>query len=184
MDTRLENDLYRENISIAPIITRIGAYLIDMLIIFLLLALLVSNEQKDKIAMANEVLLQSYKSQHREINLNTTPDNGAVLEEIRKNSKNALDILLLYMVICAGLEIIYNFLFVYRYGATLGQIILKIKVVNAQNFDKPSLHICMKRSILKYLFGTALLIGFIPAFIDKFARTFYDKMSKTIVVSN
>ena len=52
MDEKLEEDLYRENIKIAPIPARIGAYLIDMLVILLLMTVTLTQSQKDAINQA------------------------------------------------------------------------------------------------------------------------------------
>ncbi|WP_237416213.1 RDD family protein [Helicobacter saguini] len=192
-DDKIENDLYRENLKIAPVVLRIGAYFIDMILVVLILSFTISQEQQDKVARAYESLLNlnkleldSNNSQNLTTtrNLDSNPDNSKILNDIRKEAKEAIDVVLIYLLVCALLNILYNFIFLYYYGASLGQIIVKIKVVNVYNFDKPSLHTCMKRSVLKYILGTSLLIGFFPAFVDRFNRTFYDRMSKTIVISN
>lgn len=200
-DDKIENDLYRENLKIAPVVLRIGAYFIDMILVVLILSFTISQEQQDKVARAYESLLNlnkleldsnnlqnldSNNSQNLTTtrNLDSNPDNSKILNDIRKEAKEAIDVVLIYLLVCALLNILYNFIFLYYYGASLGQIIVKIKVVNVYNFDKPSLHTCMKRSVLKYILGTSLLIGFFPAFLDRFNRTFYDRMSKTIVISN
>ena len=184
MDEKLEEDLYRENIKIAPIPARIGAYLIDMLVILLLMTVTLTQSQKDAINQAQITINTITQTQFKQIQLNATPDNKTTLETLRNSLKDAFYTILFYIAVCAGLEIIYNFFFVYLYGATLGQIIVKIKIINKTNFDTPTLHECMKRAVVKYLFGTLLYIGFIIAFTDRFYRTIHDRVSKTIVIIN
>ncbi len=179
---RLEADLYRENIKIASIVSRIGAYIIDTILITLIITIFFSDNQKNSIINAQNAIKQAYNADYTKIELSSTPDNTAMLENLRINTKEALDILLLYMGICIGLQIIYNFILIYKYGATFGQIILKIRVVDSNNFDKPTLHVCMKRAIAKCFLGTILYIGFILAFVDRYYRTIHDKMSNTIVI--
>lgn len=182
MMDRLEKDLFRENIKIAPMSARIGAYLIDMILLSLVITLFFSQAQQERLVLAKETIENTYSMQNTQIQLNNAADNSKILEDMRKTSKEAFEILLIYMAIYIGLEIVYYFFFVYYYGATLGQIILRIRVVDSHRFDKPSLHISMKRAIIKCIFGAVLYVGFIVAFVDRFYRTLHDKMSNTIVV--
>lgn len=179
---RLEKDLFRENIKMAPMSARIGAYLIDMILLSLVITLFFSQAQQERLVLAKETIENTYSMQNTQIQLNNAADNSKILEDMRKTSKEAFEILLIYMAIYIGLEIVYYFFFVYYYGATLGQIILRIRVVDSHRFDKPSLHISMKRAIIKCIFGAVLYVGFIVAFVDRFYRTLHDKMSNTIVV--
>ncbi|EMZ37890.1 RDD family protein [Helicobacter bilis] len=180
---RLENDLFRENIKIAPLSLRIGAYLIDMILLSLVITLFFSQAQQERLVLAKETIEKTYSLPNTRTTLNSTTDNSKILEDMRKTSKEAFEILLLYMAIYIGLEIVYYFFFVYYYGATLGQIILRIRVVDIYRFDKPSLHVSMKRAIIKCIFGAVLYVGFIVAFVDRFYRALHDKMSHTIVVT-
>ena len=182
MDNQLENDLYRENLRIAPLFSRVGAYIIDMVLISFLCSVLFSEEQANKLIQAQQTLENAFNLTQSSLDKNI--DNSAFLNQLRGDSKAALDVMFFYAAIFAALEIVYNFIFWYFYGATLGQILLRIKVVNVRNFDKPTLHFCMFRAVMKYAFGTAFLFGFVFAFADRFRRTLYDRMSKTIVISN
>ncbi len=179
---RLETDLYRENIRIASAISRVSAYVIDTIIIALIITTFFSNAQKQKIENAQNIIKKTYNANYTKAQLSSTPDNSAILENLRITTKEALDTLLLFLAIHIGLQIVYHFILVYLYGATLGQILLRIRVVDSNNFDKPTLHVCMKRSIFKCFFGTLLYVGFIFGLFDKYYRTIHDKMSNTIVI--
>lgn len=184
-DDKIESDLYREGLKIASLPQRIGAYFIDVLIVTLILSLTISQAQQEKVAKAYESLANLSTLDSKQMrNLESSPDNSKALNDIREQARDALDVVLIYLLVCALLNILYNFIFLYYFGASVGQIILKIKVVNVYNFDKPNLHTCMKRSILKNILGASLLIGFFPAFVDRFNRTMYDRMCKSIVISN
>lgn len=179
---RLEADLYRENIKIAPLFSRISAYLIDMILLGLFITIFFSTQQKEHIIHAKETIEKTYSIQTTQTN--SSINNSEILEEMRKATKDALETLLLYMAIYIGLEIVYYFISVYFYGATIGQIILRIRVVDNRNFDKPTLHVCMKRALTKCIFGAVLYVGFIVAFVDRFYRALHDRMSNTIVIAN
>ncbi|RDU69773.1 RDD family protein [Helicobacter aurati] len=179
----LESNLYRENIHLAPLALRIGAYLIDLLLMFLLISIFFSDSQKQQLHQAYETIQQVYTSEYTTIQLDSQTDNSAILQNLRSSLKDSLNILLYYKMLCIGLEIIYNFLLVYFYGQTLGQMILRIKIINISHFDKPNLHQCMGRAVSKCLLGTTFYISFAIGFIDKWRRTLHDKIGKTIVVS-
>lgn len=181
---RLEADLYRENIKIAPISVRIGAYLIDTILLSFFITIFFSSAEQERINIARETIKKTYSMQNTQTRLMNAPDldNSVILEEMRIATKEALEILLINMGLYIGLQIIYYFIFTYYYGATLGQIILRIRVVDSRRFDKPTLHVSMKRAITKCFFGAILYVGFIVAFVDKFYRTLHDKMSNTIVI--
>lgn len=184
MDNKIEEDLHRENIKLASIWARIGAYLIDLLLLALLISIMFSSAQEQKIIAAQMMIVDVYSSEYKQMKLDDNTNNIEVLQDLREKAKEAFDIMLFYILLYSGLQIIYNFIFFYFYGATLGQIILRIRVVDREMFDKPTLHVCMKRAILKYILGTTLYISFIFAFADKFYRTLHDRMSKTIVIAH
>lgn len=175
---RLENDLFRENIKIASLSVRIGAYLIDVILLSLTITLFFSQAQQEKLIIAIETTKKTYSLQ------TTTQNNSEILENMRKAAKDALETTLIYMAIYIGLEIVYFFFFVYFYGATIGQIILRIRVIDSYRFDKPTLHVCMKRALTKCIFGSVLYVGFIVAFVDRYYRALHDRMSNTIVVAS
>lgn len=179
---RLESDLFRENIKIAPLSLRIASYLIDIIVLSLVITIFFSQADQERLVVAKETIERTYSMQSERINLGHTPDNSAMLEEMRVASKQAFETMLLYMAIYIGLEIVYYFICVYYFGATFGQIIVRIRVVDSRRFDKPPLQVCMKRALTKCIFGAVLYFGFIMAFLDRFYRALHDRMSNTIVV--
>lgn len=174
---RLESDLYRENLKIAPLTLRVCAYFVDMILLGLFITIFFSSAQKERILHAKDTIENTYSMQA------STQSNSEILENMRVATKDAFETLLIYMTIYIGLEIVYYFISVYFYGATIGQIILRIRVVDSRHFDKPTLHVCMRRALSKCIFGAVLYIGFIVAFVDRYYRALHDRMSNTIVVS-
>lgn len=179
---RLEADLYREDIKIAPLSSRICAYFVDMILLGLFITIFFSSAQKERVLLAKETIEKTYSMQNKQMQLSNISNNSEILEEMRKATKDAFETLLIYMAIYIGLEIIYYFISVYFYGATIGQIIFRMRIVDVRRFDKPTLHVCMKRALTKCIFGAVLYVGFIVAFVDRFRRALHDRMSDTIVV--
>ena len=81
------------------------------------------------------------------------------------------------------LRIIYQAIFVYIYGATIGKIIMKIKVISLTDFDKPNFTYSFIRSVVRALEEIVMYIGFLWAFMTPYKKTWHDSVSKTIVVN-
>ena len=80
------------------------------------------------------------------------------------------------------LKVIYQTLFVYKYGATLGKILMKIQVVDAYTFEKPSFSSALNRSIFRVISEMLFYLGFVWAFYSKNRQGWHDKTAQTIVV--
>ncbi|MGB7402257.1 MAG: RDD family protein [Arcobacter sp.] len=81
------------------------------------------------------------------------------------------------------LKFVYQTFFVWYYGATLGKIVAKIRVIDYDNFSKISLIQSALRSFGRILSEMFFYIGFIFAFFNEGKQTFHDKISKTLVVN-
>ncbi|HHD83925.1 MAG TPA: RDD family protein [Campylobacteraceae bacterium] len=87
--------------------------------------------------------------------------------------------LMLYVLI---VKILYQALFVALYGATLGKMAMKIKVVDHDYFDIPSWRASIIRSVMRVVSEILFYFGFIVAFFSPLRRTWHDKFAKTLVV--
>lgn len=81
------------------------------------------------------------------------------------------------------LKFIYQTLFVWYYGATIGKIITKIKVVDYNHFGRVSISTAITRSILRLVSEMFFYIGFILAFFSEGRQTLHDKIGRTLVVN-
>ena len=82
-----------------------------------------------------------------------------------------------------SIKAIYQTIFVYLYGATIGKIAMSIHIVNIDDLEKPNLFLSAVRSIGRVINETILLyIGFLLFFIDPVKQTLHDKIAKTIVI--
>lgn len=79
-------------------------------------------------------------------------------------------------------SMIYPVVFIYLYGATLGKMLLRIRVVNV-NYQKLTFIQVLKREILgKLISGQLMSLGYIWAAIDDKKQTWHDKIAKTYVI--
>ena len=81
------------------------------------------------------------------------------------------------------LKFIYQALFVWYYGATIGKIITKIRVVDYDNFGRVSIFTSITRSLLRLVSEMFFYVGFIFAFFNDGKQTFHDKIAKTLVIN-
>jgi len=70
---------------------------------------------------------------------------------------------------------------VYR-SATPGKILLKLRIVNAEDGGKPSVGRFILRYIGYILSAIPLLLGYFWVAFDKRKQSFHDKISKTVVI--
>jgi len=80
------------------------------------------------------------------------------------------------------IKILYQTVFVVQYGATMGKLALKIKVIDQVYFEKPGFASALNRSIFRIISESVLWLGFIWAFYTQNRETWHDKTAKTLVV--
>ncbi len=81
------------------------------------------------------------------------------------------------------LKIIYQTFFVWMYGATPGKMLLKIKIVFIEDFEKPNLTYSFLRAVVRIFSEMIFYLGFLWAVFDSVNQTWHDKIAKTVVVN-
>ncbi|MGX2981899.1 RDD family protein [Helicobacter sp. 23-1045] len=81
-----------------------------------------------------------------------------------------------------ALQVAYHSIFTALYGASLGKIICKIKIVKIDTLDKPNALDAVLRSLIRIISTLLLYIPFLVAFGDTFRRAMHDLIIKTIVI--
>ncbi len=81
------------------------------------------------------------------------------------------------------LKIIYHTFFVWMYGATPGKMLLKIKIVSIEDFEKPNMINSFIRATVRIVSEMIFYLGFLWAIFDSVNQTWHDKAAKTVVVN-
>lgn len=81
------------------------------------------------------------------------------------------------------LKFVYQTFFIWYYGATIGKIVAKIRVIDYDNYGRVTLINAMVRSASRILSEIFFYIGFIVANFNDARQTFHDKFAKTLVVN-
>lgn len=82
-----------------------------------------------------------------------------------------------------SLKILYHSFFIFMYGATLGKIFVKIRVISIDLLDNPSLINSFFRAVVRVFSESLLFLGYFWAFFDRKKQTWHDKMARTLVVN-
>ena len=81
------------------------------------------------------------------------------------------------------LKFVYQTVFIWYYGATVGKILAKIRVIDSNNWGRVSLFSAILRSIGRIFSEMFFYIGFIIGFFNDGKKTFHDLTGKTLVVN-
>lgn len=81
------------------------------------------------------------------------------------------------------IKFLYQTVFIWYYGATVGKIILKIRTIDYNHFGRVSLSNSIIRSAGRIASEYFLYIGYIVALLTEGRQTFHDKIGRTLVVN-
>jgi len=104
-----------------------------------------------------------------------TSSDGELMNMLIIMNENVMQVLFL--------KFIYQGFFVWYYGATIGKIVAKIRIVDYNHFGRVSLITSFIRSITRIFSEMFFYIGFIFGFFNDGRQTLHDKISRTLVVN-
>ena len=102
--------------------------------------------------------------------------NAKTVEEIIILTNNVLFEYLL-------MKIAYQTFFVWQYGATLGKIAMKIRVIEIATLQKPTFAASLNRAIFRVISEMFFYLGFLWGIMDSARQTWHDKTARTLVVN-
>lgn len=80
------------------------------------------------------------------------------------------------------LKFIYQSFFIWYYGATIGKLIAKIRVIDFDSYGRISFTSSCIRSAGRVISEAVFYLGFFLAYFGDSRQTFHDKFGKTLVV--
>ncbi|MBN1838509.1 MAG: RDD family protein [Campylobacterales bacterium] len=81
------------------------------------------------------------------------------------------------------LKVIYQTFFVWMYGATLGRIAMKIRVISTEDLEKPSFLLSLSRASFRIISESIFYLGFVWAALNPKRETWHDRVANTLVVN-
>jgi len=82
------------------------------------------------------------------------------------------------------LKIVYQTFFVMMYGATLGKMMMRIRIVELPDLEKPSFISSLNRAIIRIVSEMLFYLGFLWGMMDPLRRTWHDLSAKTLVIES
>lgn len=82
-----------------------------------------------------------------------------------------------------AMKIIYQAFFILQYGASIGKIIMKIRVIEVKNLQTPNVIVALNRAIFRVISEMLFYLGFLWGMMDPARQTWHDKTAKTLVVN-
>lgn len=87
--------------------------------------------------------------------------------------------LLEYMMI----KIVYQTVFTMLYGATIGKIVMKIRVIEIATLSNPTLVCAFNRGVFRIISEMLFYFGFVWAMLDPYRRGWHDRTARTLVIN-
>lgn len=82
-----------------------------------------------------------------------------------------------------AMKIIYQAFFTMQYGATLGKIVMKIRVIEIKTLRRPNVLSALNRAIFRIISEMFFYLGFLWGILDPSRQAWHDKTAKTLVVN-
>ncbi len=81
-----------------------------------------------------------------------------------------------------SIKILYHTFFVWHYGATMGKMFFKMRVVDEKNFLKPDFFHSFLRAVVRIVSESLFYLGFLWGVFMETRQTWHDKLAKTLVI--
>jgi len=86
------------------------------------------------------------------------------------------------LLVILSIKLIYHTFFVWQNGMTLGKYLMKIKVIDLETENTPSLQKAFLRASMRIPSEVLFYLGFLMAFFLPLRQTLHDKLSNCVVV--
>lgn len=100
-----------------------------------------------------------------------------------KNMEEIINITNSFILEYMFMKIVYQTFFVMQYGATIGKLVMKIKVIEIKTLSNPSFSSSFNRAIFRVVSEMIFYLGFLWGMLDPARQTWHDKTAKTLVVN-
>ena len=100
-----------------------------------------------------------------------------------KNMEEMINLTNLFVLEYMAMKIFYQTFFTMQYGASLGKIIMKIRVIEIKTLQYPNVISSLNRAIFRVISEMFFYLGFLWGMLDPARQTWHDKTAKTLVVN-
>ncbi len=103
-----------------------------------------------------------------------------------QNAKNMEEIIYVtnsFVLEYLFVKIVYQAFFTMQYGASIGKLLMKIKVIEIRTLSNPSVLSSLNRAIFRIVSEMLFYLGFIWGMMQESRQTWHDKTAKTLVIN-
>jgi len=81
------------------------------------------------------------------------------------------------------MKIVYQAFFTMQYGASIGKLVMKIKVIEIRTLSNPNVISSLNRAIFRIVSEMLFYLGFLWGIMQESRQTWHDKTAKTLVIN-
>ena len=100
-----------------------------------------------------------------------------------KNIEEIIMVTNMFVLEYMAMKIFYQAFFIMKYGASIGKIIMKIRVIEVNTLQYPNVLSSLNRAIFRVISEMIFYLGFLWGMLDPSRQSWHDKTSKTLVVN-
>lgn len=100
-----------------------------------------------------------------------------------KDMEEIINLTNMFVLEYMAMKIIYQAFFTMQYGATVGKIIMKLRVIEIRTLDNPNVLSALNRAIFRVISEMFFYLGFLWGLLDPSRQAWHDKTAKTLVVN-
>jgi len=82
-----------------------------------------------------------------------------------------------------AIKILYQTFFTMQYGATLGKIVMKIRIIETRTLSNPGFLSAFNRAVFRIVSELLFYLGFAWAVFDPYRRSWHDLSARTLVIN-
>ncbi|MDA7817035.1 RDD family protein [Sulfurimonas sp.] len=82
-----------------------------------------------------------------------------------------------------AMKIFYQAFFTMQYGASLGKLAMKIRVIDINTLSNVNVLVSLNRAVVRVVSEMFFYLGFLWGMMDKSSQAWHDKTAKTLVIN-
>jgi len=100
-----------------------------------------------------------------------------------KTIEEIINVTNIFVLEYMAMKIFYQAFFVMQYGASIGKIFMKIRVIEIKTLQNPSVISALNRGIFRVVSEMLFYLGFLWGMMDPSRQAWHDKTARTLVVT-
>ena len=101
---------------------------------------------------------------------------------LAKTMQEVIELTNMFVLEYMAMKFIYQAFFVMNYGASLGKMIMKIRVIEFDTLDNPNVFSSLNRASFRIISEMFFYLGFLWGMLNPTKQTWHDKTAKTLVI--